>query len=41
MKRALGHQLQHLGLVVGRHLHGRDLGDDAVVLADFGHGAFS
>src|SRR6478672_2978460 len=33
----LFHQLQHLGLVVGRNLHGGDLGHDAVVFADFGH----
>src|SRR5436190_4565113 len=36
--RALRHQLQHLGLVVRRHLDGRDLGDDVGGFADFGHG---
>src|SRR6185369_342429 len=34
---ALLHQLQHLGLVVGRNLHGGDLGHDPVVFADLGH----
>src|SRR5262252_10356759 len=34
---ALGHQLQHLGLVVRRNLDGRDLGHDVGVFANFRH----
>src|SRR5512144_2592423 len=34
---ALFHQLQHLGLVVGRNLHGGDLGHHAVVFTNLGH----
>src|SRR5260370_16611411 len=33
---ALGHQLEHLGLVVWGHLDGRDLGHDVAVFAVFG-----
>src|SRR5262245_4478319 len=35
---ALGHDLQHLGLVIGRRSDGGDLGYDVVAIADFGHG---
>src|SRR6516165_1097964 len=34
---ALGHQVQHLGLVVRRNLDGRDLGHDVGVFANFRH----
>src|SRR5260370_34209271 len=34
---ALGHQLEHLGLVVRGHLAGRDLGHAVAVFAYFGH----
>src|SRR5262245_37724393 len=32
------HQLEHLGLVLGRNLDRGDLGDDVVAFADLGHG---
>src|SRR6476646_6878219 len=35
---ALAHQFENFGLMFGLDLDGRDLGDDAVVFADFGHG---
>src|SRR5262245_57837691 len=35
------HQLDHLGLVPGRNLDRRDLGDDVVAFADLGHWALS
>src|SRR5215471_7729651 len=35
---ALAHQLEHLGLMLRLDLHGRDLGDNTIGLADFGHG---
>jgi len=38
MKRALGHEIEHLILLVGRKLHCRDLGDNAIAFLNFGHG---
>ena len=35
----LGHQRQHLVLLVGRQLHGGDLGDDVAVGVHIGHGS--